>query len=210
MESYIKIISLDKNEKVPSMYKVSIENNISFCLPKKRVELLELTEGKVISEETLNYILDTEVYAAAKSAAVSFLALKLRTAYEVEQKLSEMGYDEATIERVIENLKEISYIDDYSYAGKYIAEKTKLKPKSAKLLSMELGQKGISDDIISSAFEAIQLDEEAVAVELLRKKYAKYSSFDEKTIQKMKTFLMSRGFGYSLISRAISIFLPDE
>ncbi len=206
----MKIISLDKNEKVPSMYKVSMENNISFCLPKKRIELLELTEEKVISEDTLNYILDTEVYAAAKSAAVSFLALKLRTAFEVEEKLSEMGYDEATIEKVVENLKEINYINDYNYASKYIAEKTKLKPKSVKLLSLELSQKGIPDYIISEAFEAFELDEEAVAVELLRKKYSRYNSFDEKTIQKMKTFLLSRGFGYSLISRAISIFLPEE
>ncbi len=206
----MKIISLDKNEKVPSMCNVTMENNISFCLPKKRIALLELTEGKVISEETLNYILETEVYSAAKSAAVSFLALKLRTAFEVEQKLSEMGYDEATIEKVVENLKEINYIDDYNYACKYIAEKTKLKPKSVKLLSLELSQKGIPDDIIGSAFEAFELDEEAVAVELLRKKYSKYSSFDEKTIQKMKTFLLSRGFGYGLISRAISIFLPNE
>ncbi len=206
----MKIISLDKNEKVPSMCNVTMESNISFCLPKKRIELLELTEGKVISEETLNYILETEVYAAAKSAAVSFLALKLRTAFEVEQKLLEMGYDEATIEKVVENLKEINYIDDYNYACKYITEKTKLKPKSVKLLSLELSQKGIPDGIIGSAFEDFELDEEAVAVELLRKKYSKYSTFDEKTIQKMKTFLLSRGFGYGLISRAISIFLPEQ
>ncbi len=206
----MKIISLVKSEKVSSMYSITIENNLSFCLPKKRVELLELAEGRDISEETLKYILDTEVYAAAKSAAVCFLALKLRTAFEVEQKLSEMGYDEATIEKVIENLKEINYIDDHNYACKYIAEKAKLKPKSIKLLTMELSQKGIRDDIISSAFEEIELDEESVAVELLRKKYSKYSSFDEKTIQKMKTFLLSRGFGYSLISRAVSIFLPDD
>jgi len=206
----MKIVSLEKMERAPSMYNVSLENNISFCLPKKRIELLELSEGKEISEEALNYILNTEVYAAAKSTAVSFLALKLRTVYEVEQKLLDMGYDQLTIERVIEDLKEINYIDDYNYACKYIAEKIKLKPKSVKLISLELSQKGISDDIISSAFEEFELDEEAVALELLRKKFSKFSTFDEKTIQKMKTFLLSRGFSYSLISKAVSEFLPDE
>ncbi len=206
----MRITAIEKNEKVSSMAAVILDNNITFCLPKKRIELLELKEGKNITEETLNYILDTEIYAAARSAAVSFLSMKLRTAYEVSQKLSDMGYGEATIEKVIDNLKEINYIDDYNYACKYISEKSKLKPKSVKLLSMELKQKGITDDIINNTFENFELDEEEVALELLRKRFSKYTVFDEKMIQKMKTFLAGRGFSYGQISKAVTEFLPDE
>lgn len=206
----MRITAIEKNEKVSSMAAVILDNNITFCLPKKRIELLELKEGKNITEETLNYILDTEIYAAARSAAVSFLAMKLRTAYEVSQKLSDMGYGEATIEKVIDNLKEINYIDDYNYACKYISEKSKLKPKSVKLLSMELKQKGITDDIINNTFENFELDEGEVALELLRKRFSKYTVLDEKMIQKMKTFLAGRGFSYSQISKAVTEFLPDE
>lgn len=206
----MKISYIEKNEKVSSMFTVGLENGITFCLPKKRIELLELEEGKSITEETLIYILDTEVYSAARNAAVSFLAMKLRTSSEVSQKLSDMGYEEATIERVVDNLKEINYIDDYNYACKYISEKSKLKPKSMKLLSMELSQRGIPDYIISSAFDEFELDEGEVALELLRKKYSKYSEFDEKLVNKMKAFLVSRGFSYSQISKAIAGFLPEE
>ncbi len=206
----MRITAIEKNEKVSSMAAIILDNNITFCLPKKRIELLELKEGKNITEETLNYILDTEIYAAARSAAVSFLAMKLRTAYEVSQKLSDMGYGEATIEKVIDNLKEINYIDDYNYACKYISEKSKLKPKSVKLLSMELKQKGITDDIINNTFENFELDEGEVALELLRKRFSKYTVLDEKMIQKMKTFLAGRGFSYSQISKAVTEFLPDE
>ncbi len=206
----MKIIAIEKNEKVSSMSTVYLENNTSFCLPQKRIALLELREEKDIADDTLSYIIDTEVYASAKSAAVSFLALKLRTAREVEQKLTDMGYETGTIERVIENLKEINYIDDYNYAFKYISEKSKLKPKSIKLLSVELSQKGIADDIISEAFEASEVDEGEVALELLRKKFSKYTAFDDKLIHRMKTFLMSRGFSYSQISKAVSSFLPED
>ena len=165
----MRIIGIEKNEKVSSMAAVILDNNITFSLPKKRIELLELKEGKSITEEVLKYLLDTEVYAAARSAGVSFLATKLRTAYEVSQKLSDMGYEESTIEKVIDSLKEINYINDFNYACKYISEKSKLKPKSAKLLSMELSQKGIKEDIISSALEEFELDEGEVALLLLRK-----------------------------------------
>ncbi len=204
------ITAIEAIENIPSMSRIYMDNNISFCLPKKRIDLLDFTEGKEISEDVLDYILSTEVYAAAKSAAVKFLSLKMRSSHEIRRKLSEFGYEEATIDRVIENLTEIDYINDYKYAEKFITEKLKFKPESKKLLSMELSHKGIPDDIIDSALEDFDLDEDNVAYELLKKKYYKYTSFDEKTIHKMKTFLMSRGFSYSQISKAISRFLPDE
>ncbi len=206
----MKIIEIEKNEKVSSMATVYLENNTSFCLPLKRIELLELKADKDISDETIRYIVDMEVYASAKSAAVSFLALKLRTAWEVEQKLTDIGYETGTIERVIENLKEINYIDDYNYACKYISEKSKLKPKSIKLLSMELSRKGIADDIISEAIEVSEVNEGEVALQLLRKKFSRHTTFDDKLIHKMKTFLIARGFSYSQISKAVSSFLPED
>ncbi len=206
----MKIISIEKNEKASAMCKVYLDNPISFTLPRKRIDLLELKEGTEISEDRLNYILDTEVYASAKSAAVSFLALRLRTALEVERKLLVMGYEEATIEKVIENLKEISYINDYNYACKYISEKAKLKPKSTRLLAMELSHRGISDEIIERTMSEFVTDDSEVAIELLKKKYSKYSTFDEKLINKMKSFLVSRGFSLNQAARAVSSFVPDE
>lgn len=204
------IKSIEKDEKNASMNRVFLEDKSSFCLPKKRIGALNLEEGKELEPETLDYILSTEVYASAKSAAVSFLALKLRTSYEIEHKLTELGYEQDTIERVIESLIEINYIDDYKYAVKYLAEKSKLKPMSSKMLSMELGNKGISRDIISRAIDEFDFDEDSIAYDLLKKKYAKYTSFDEKTINKMRSFLMTRGFNYQQISKAISKFLPDD
>lgn len=209
MRGNMIITSIEGDKNAPSMARVYIDDDFAFCLPQNRVELLKLTEGGAISEETLDYIVNTEVYAAAKSAAVKFLALKLRTSYEIRQKLSQLGYDEDTAERVVENLTEINYINDYNYALKYIKEKTKLKPKSVKLLSMELAQKGISDDIIQNVSEELEIDENDVAYELLVKKYSKYAAFDEKQVLKMKTFLLNKGFSYSQISRALSKFLPD-
>ncbi len=206
----MKIVSILKNEKASTMSQIYLDNHVDFSLPRKRIDILELKEGMEISEDRLNYILDTEVYASAKSAAVSFLALRLRTAVEVERKLSVMGYEEATVNKVIENLKEINYINDYKYACKYISEKSKLKPKSVRLLSAELSQRGISDEIIEKAFEEFETDDSEVAIELLRKRYSKYSSFDEKVLKKMKSFLLSRGFSLSQATRAISSFVPDE
>lgn len=204
------ITSIEANKNIASMARVHLDDNTSFCLPQKRIIILNLEEGKTITPETLEYILTYEVYDAAKSAAVKHLALKLRTSYEIKQKLSELGYEEVIIDKVIENLIDIDYINDYQYAIKYISEKTKLQPKSIKILSMELSYKGIPNDIICKAFEEIDLDEDDITYELIKKRFSKYTDFDEKLIHKMRSFLINRGFNYQQISKAISRFLPED
>ncbi|ACL75057.1 regulatory protein RecX [Ruminiclostridium cellulolyticum] len=206
----MRITSIEKSDNNKSMARVCIDNGAEFVLPLKRIDALNLTIDKDIEQESLDYILKYEVYAAAKNAAVKFLSLKLRTSFEVEEKLREMGYEESTINKVISDLAEIEYINDYKYAAKYIAEKTKLKPKSIKLLAMELGHKGIPDEIINSTIEELNPDDEKVALELLKRRYSKYNEFDEKLIKKMKSYLASRGFSYNQISKAISKFIPED
>lgn len=204
------ITSIEKNKNNASMARVYLEDNTSFCLPLKRISILNLYENKNITTETLEFILTYEVYDAAKSQAVKCLAMKLKTSYEVKQKLFELGYEEEIINKVIENLIEIDYINDYQYAIKYITEKTKLQPKSTKMLSMELSHKGIPDDIINNAFEEMDLDEDNIAFELIKKRFSKQTSFDEKCINKMRSFLANRGFSYQQISKAVSKFLPED
>lgn len=206
----MRITSIEKSDKNKSMASVCIDNKTEFVLPLKRIDALNLTIDKNIERETLDYILKYEVYAAAKNSAVKFLSLKLRTAFEVEEKLRELGYEETTINRVINDLTEIDYINDYKYAVKYISEKTKLKPKSIKLLAMELDYKGISNDIVSSVIEELNPDDDETALELLKKRYSKYNEFDENLINKMKSYLAGRGFSYNQISKAISKYIPED
>ena len=77
----MRITSIEKSNKNKSMASVCIDNKQEFVLPLKRIDALNLTIDKTIEQETLDYILKYEVYAAAKNSAVKFLSLKLRTSY---------------------------------------------------------------------------------------------------------------------------------
>lgn len=206
----MRITSIEKSNKNKSMASICIDNKQEFILPLKRIDALNLTVDKSIEPETLDYILKYEVYAAAKNSAVKFLSLKLRTSFEVKEKLIELGYEDNTISQVINDLTEIDYINDHKYATKYISEKTKLKPKSIKLMEMELDNKGIPNEIINSVIEELNPDDDLVALELLKKRYSKYSEYDENLIKKMKSYLAGRGFSYNQISKAISKYLPED
>lgn len=204
------ITSIEVNKSITSMAEVFVDGTISFCLPLKRIKALDLYKGKDITPETLEFLLNYEVLDSAKSCAVKYLSFKLRTSSEVKQKLCELGYKEETINKVIDSLTQIDYINDYKYAIKYIKEKTKLQPRSIKMLSMELNYKGIPDYTINKAFEEENLDEDSIAYKLIEKKFSKITSYDEKTLHKMRSFLANRGFSYSQISRVMRKFVIDE
>ncbi len=199
----MKVVSITTIEKVKSHAQVTLEGGKQFCLPLKRLSILDITEGCQIDDSRVQYIIDYEVYAAAKADAVKHIATKMRTCYEVEQKLFQLGYEEDCISRVIEDLIEINYLDDLKYSNCFISDRNKLRPTSSRLMRMELKHRGIEDSIIDQALSGQEQQDENVAYTLLKKKYSKYTDFDDKLILKMKNFLAARGFEYSQISSAV-------
>jgi regulatory protein len=202
--------SIDINENNKTFATVYLGNRINFCLPTKRIKELDIAEGKYISDETVQYILTCEVYSASKAAAVKFISTKLRTVRETRTRLEEIGFDGNTIEKVINDLLEIDYLNDYKYAVSFISDRKKLKPMSSKAITYELEYRGITNNVIETALSEIALSDDDTAYALISKKFAKYLSYDEKLITKMRTFLMSRGFNYSQVSKAISKFISEN
>lgn len=203
----MKVVSITTNDKVKSHAQVTLEGGIQFCLPLKRLSILDITEGCYIDDSRIQYIIEYEVYAAAKADAVKHMATKMRTCYEVEQKLLQLGYEEDCISRVIHDLREINYLDDLKYATSFVSDRNKLKPTSSRLMRMELKYRGIEDSIIDKAMSEQEQQDEDVAYTLLIKKYSKYTDFDDKLIIKMKNFLAARGFEYSQIASAVEKFV---
>ena len=203
----MKVVSITTNDRVKSHAQVTLEGGTQFCLPLKRLSILDITEGCHIDDSRIQYIIDYEVYAAAKADAVKYIATKMRTCYEVEKKLFQLGYEENCISRVVEDLIEINYLDDLKYANCFISDRNKLKPTSSRLMRMELKHRGIEDSIIDIAMSGQEQQDENVAYTFLQKKYSKYTDFDDKLILKMKNFLAARGFEYSQISYAVEKFI---
>ncbi len=189
---------------------VYIDGSYSFSVSEEDYLSLGLYENREISQDEIEYIKNKVNLNSAKYAAVKYLALKLRTSKEVERKLEEKGYDKESISFAIEELTSMGYINDRIYAQKFIHERIKLKPKSKKMLEIELKRKGIQQELIEEALDEMEVDEETVAESLLRRKFGKYDLRDEKILRKAYSFLMHRGFSYSLIEGVIRKVIDDK
>ena len=117
-------------------------------------------------------------------------------------------FGENAIFEAIKRLKELGYIDDVSYAEKYIASALKGKPVSkAAILNDLVYKKGIDRDIaeavVNIAFEKDNISDEESAYRLLYKKTGGHIPEDQKELSKIYRFAVGKGFSFATTEGAI-------
>ena len=132
-----------------------------------------------------------------KDKAFSLLSYRDRSAYELKDRLIKKGYSEADVIEVIERLKELSYIDDYKFAEKWVKYRIENKPRGKNILKKELIFKGIEEKIINRVLnELIDVDLEVDIGSFLAEKWLKSH---EEDMQRLKRYLYYKGFSAEII-----------
>jgi regulatory protein len=137
-----------------------------------------------------------------------FLKFRPRSEKEVREylfkKVSTTHWSRDAAEVIIQKLKSQELIDDVKFVDWFIRQRTILKPKSQRLLTRELKQKGINDELIEKYFSKNILNEEALAFEILSKRWPRFKGLtSQKRFEKAARFLMSRGFSFDLSKETI-------
>ena len=167
-----------------------------------------------------------ELYRHAVNKALYILEHADKSEADLRRKLKEGGYPEDIIGRVLEFVRSYHYVDDAQYAHNYI--RTHAAAISRRELVNKLLQKGISREVIDSAFaefedeqaelaarsadegsggsgeEHLSIEEQA-AVNALGKKLKGRTSLDDASKQKVMAYMFRKGFGRDVIRRAFDI-----
>jgi len=93
-----------------------------------------------------------------KDTALRYLATRARTSAEMKEHLLQRGYDEKHIEGMIDEFKELKYLDDLQYACDYIHYGIS-KGRGRIRISQELFRKGIDSFTAEDAFYRIATEE---------------------------------------------------
>ncbi len=149
--------------------------------------------------------------------ALRFLSHRPRSEKEIRDRLK-IKYKklniknlESIIDNVITELKEQKFIDDEEFARWWIEQRTRFKPRSLKLIKIELRQKGISQELQEKVINDLGLminDDLEQAKRLVEKRIKrfrnKFGMTREEIYQKLGRFLASKGFDWDTIKKAIS------
>src|SRR3990167_10976387 len=114
---------------------------------------------------------------------------------------------EIEIDRVIQKLKGQKLINDEEFAGMFLENRLRFKPRSSRLIRLELKQKGIDPETISNLQLTIDNDFES-ARKLVEKKIGRLEGLPKKEIyQKLGRYLASKGFDWDTIKKSIDAVL---
>ncbi|HBB76530.1 MAG: hypothetical protein A2186_00725 [Candidatus Levybacteria bacterium RIFOXYA1_FULL_41_10] len=137
--------------------------------------------------------------------ALRFLSYRPRSEKEVIDYLKKKRIHESIIDRIIKSLKEKKFLNDIEFAEWWIEQRTGNRPKSFRIIKMELRNKGIGRDIVDGLSEKVDknLDEKS-ALKLLDKHIKRFEKLSTKEVyRKLFQLLARRGFDFDLIKKVI-------
>ena len=140
-----------------------------------------------IDDESFYKMKDENIYYELLNSSIKYITKRLRSEKEIRDYLSKKTLDNYMIDNIINNLKEQGLINDKRFAQCYINDKLNLTNIGVKKIKYDLGNLGISDDII----EEINVEQNNDKLEkLIIKKInnnTKYSNYvlKSKIIQEM-------------------------
>lgn len=146
-------------------------------------------------------------YEKLVNAAISFVSFRPRSEKEIrcylQEKLTKWNVDSGEIlEKVIDRLRKLTYIDDEKFVDWWIEQRTSHRQKGSRFIAQELIHKGIAREIFEEKLTLGNELEKAHAVVAKKASRLQKLPFIEQK-KKIYSLLGNRGFSGSTISRVI-------
>ena len=166
----------------------------------KKIQNLNFTND----EEKLKRLEEVD---KVKSRVLKYIVYKKRTENDIRNKFKN-EFDDDIFEEVIENLKDLGYINDESYIARAVNEFMALKNMSLKEIKYKLLSKGINKNLIEDYFSNNYdqlLEYETKSAENLYLK--KISTMEENEV---KLFLRKKGYMEDSIKNAEYVYTRNN
>lgn len=146
--------------------------------------------------------------------ALRFLSFRPRSEKEIRDYFKKKKVEESLISKIINKLKDYNFLNDEEFTKWWIEQRTKFKPRSLRLIKIELRQKGISDEIIDfvmSNFKCQISNDKELAKKLVEKKLIKYKNLPKEVVfRKISQILISKGFSYEIVKETFKSFYSNS
>ena len=199
----MKVTSLESVTK--TKYKVYLDEQFAFVLYKGELSRYRIQEGVELSQETIDCIKQEVLLKRAKLRAMHLLNAMERTESQLRFKLKQNLYPEDVIENAIQYVKSFGYVEDQSYAERFIYNRQ--QSKSKREICAALSQKGVSKEQIEMAMESCyeEVDELDAIRRIAEKKHFSAEESTEAEKKKLYDYFLRKGFKSDDIRQVIQV-----
>ena len=206
------ITRLSPQRRDPSRVNVYLDGQFAFGLAATLAEERGLRVGHALRPEEIAALQADDELGKATDRALAFLTYRPRSIREVRDRLAKKGVEPEVVEAVLERLAGWGYVGDEGFARYWIENRGANQPRGRRLLQQELWRKGVEKETIDQALAESELDEDAGALALARKRLPQLRALDEPTQRRrLAAYLQRRGYDYPTTKRALDTLLsPDD
>lgn len=195
-----RITSLKPQQRDPERVSVFLDGAFAFGLHRDLVLEAQLSPGMELSEELSASLLTRELIRQAIAAALNLLAYRPRAEGEIRTRLRQRGFPDEAITAAIEKLRDWRYVDDEDFAERWIENRLEQRPRSARMIAMELRGKGVEASTVADAVERAGIEERTGALRVATDRWNRLAGLDPPVRRRRLTgFLSRRGYGYDII-----------
>jgi regulatory protein len=191
-----KITAIETQKKNPNRVSLYLDDQFAFGL--SRIVAAWLSTGQTLTDEKIASLQMEDAREVAMQKALHFLGYRARSSQEVRKNLEKHEIPEAVIELTVQRLQESNLLNDQEFARNWVENRNTFRPRSRRILAIELRRKGLDDAIVQEALNE-NIDEQDLALEAARKHIRKVQKLAWPEFrQKLGSFLGRRGFSYEV------------
>ncbi|MCI0607981.1 MAG: RecX family transcriptional regulator [Anaerolineae bacterium] len=196
-----KITALVAQKRNPNRVNIYLDGEYAFSLA--RIVAAWLKVGQELDEEKIKRLQAEDARERAIQQALLFLSYRSRSESEIRQNLLKHEIPEDVIEQTLQRLRQDGLANDDQFAQAWVENRSAFRPRSRHMMAMELRQKGLDDETVSTALEAV--DDETLAYEAAQKRVTRLKGLKWVDFRKkLSEFLARRGFSYSVIAPVVT------
>ena len=203
MSKITKIEQCKRNKERVNIY---IDEEFAFAIYMELVYRFNLKVNEEVNKEKLIEIAKVENLSKCKDSALKTIERSYKTEKEIRDKLLNKEFNEETVEKTINFLKEYTFIDDLKFTKMYV--KDRIRTQGRNKIKYALIQKGVNKYLVDEVLEELDRnDEEDRALLICEKKYlsiCKREEDDFKIKNKLIRYMLGRGYEYEVARNVVS------
>ncbi len=201
----MKILDIKKEKK----NYILVFENFKFITNEDTIIKYYLRKGLEISTDQFSKIQEDTNYYFSYELAIKYLERFSCSKYKLELYLTKKGIDEITTSKIIEQLESIKLIDDLNYSKRLI-DYYIYQGYGEYYIKHKLYQNNIDSKISSNLMSNVDQNTYINEIDRLILKRINDIQKSEKNINKLKKFLLQRGYPYELINSEVEKILYEN
>lgn len=195
----MKITSIKAQVKNENRVSVFVDEKYTFSLTLDQLLDEKIKKGDELDELRLKELKKLSDEGKLRQRALEWVMGRPHSTRELRDYLYKKKIEKEHIEQLVEDFTEKNYLNDSSFA-KWFAENRLRKNKSSRAIISELMSKGIARDVALQVVNELEVSDDESLATLVKKLRTRTRYKDD---QKLKTYLISKGFNYGSIKQAV-------